>query len=58
MSPTGYYGDALEWNIFKTGSVNTGHDVYYDFSLRPVINLKSDIRVSGTGTSTNPFTVE
>ena len=28
------------------------------YGIRPVINLKGDIQISGTGTSTDPFVVK
>ena len=57
MSPTGYYGGALEWIIYDNGSVATGYPVYYDFSIRPVICLNSNILAIGSGTSLDPFII-
>ena len=57
MSPTGYYGGALEWIIYDNGSVATGYPVYYDFSIRPVICLNSNILATGSGTSLDPFII-
>ena len=57
MSPNGVSsGFSFMWNInyesigygFTTGS----------FCLRPVINLTSDVKVTGTGTSTDPYVVK
>ena len=43
-------------------SVNSNGRFYYDYSnnergIRPVINLRSDVTLSGSGTSTDPYTV-
>ncbi len=45
---SGYYDGAI-----------AADDVYYDyFVLRPVINLNSDVTVTGTGTQSDPYVVQ
>ena len=61
MTPTGYYNpyDVESWAAYVFG-VGTSGDVddmsYNACGLRPVINIRSDVTVSGDGTMQNPFT--
>ena len=62
MSPSSYYaanGSALIWNQAPEGIIDFWYGVGSDFSLRPVINLKADTKISGgIGTINNPYIVE
>ena len=57
MSPYWYgYGGAFVFNVWSDGgpddySVNTAYGV------RPVINIKADVSLTGSGTTTDPFKV-
>lgn len=58
MSPAGLNNtpDAYLWFVNSDGLIN--YVVYTDtFSLRPVINLKKDVTVTGNGTSGTPYKV-
>ncbi len=57
MTPAGFKTNSLAWRINSSGithfeGVNNSRDV------RPVINLKADTLVIGSGTSTNPYIVK
>ena len=56
MSPAGYaFGISAIWFINTTGSV-TNPSVSYTSALHPVINLKTDTKISsGNGTKNNPY---
>ena len=57
MSPTGLYQTyAVVWDVYQDGYIN-GNRVYSEYIIRPVINIKSDTLVSGSGTSTDPFII-
>lgn len=45
------------WRIEANGALNSGR-VTYNRTFRPVINLKSDITVTGDGTENNHFVVQ
>ncbi len=49
-------GSAYEWNVGPGGHLNS-LDVSDSYDLRAVINLSSDAPISGTGTTTSPFTI-
>lgn len=50
------YADAWRFDFF-TGSIDS-YTVGNSHRLFPVINLKSDVTVTGTGISTDPYVVE
>ena len=54
MSPAGVntFNCAVAWDA-QTGLGSSG--VYNKFTLRPVINLKTDVVVSGNGKSSSPY---
>ena len=56
MSP--FYSDSMAYvlDVGSDGSLAGGGVIYAD-GVRPVINLRSDVALSGSGTSTNPFKV-
>ena len=48
--------DARVFSVWSDGSLN-GDYVDYTRGVRPVINLRADVSLTGSGTSTNPFKV-
>ena len=57
MSPGGVGNShALIWRVNYAGILHDGPSID-GYSLRPVINLKTNIQVSGTGTSTDPYVI-
>ena len=59
MSPSGYssYPSATVWRIVGEGTYRD-FGVDYSHTLRPVINLKSDTNMIGSGTIDNPYVVK
>ena len=61
MSPSHFAaagGAARDWRLLSVGSL-TGTWVIDDYAARPVINLKSDVKITGgTGTANDPFVVD
>ena len=58
MSPAGFSGVySIVWDVTSVGALTTSF-VYGSAALRPVLNLKADTLVTGTGTSTNPYIIE
>ncbi len=58
MSPAGFAStDAYVWYINATGYVRLNY-VSTSISLRPVINLKSDVLATGTGTTSDPYVIQ
>ena len=62
MSPS-YFdatsGGALEWLQHSTGSLYLWTWIADSYGVRPVINLKSDVKITGgTGTANDPFVVD
>ena len=52
------YSYALFWSIHSSGSLYPWDFVTYLFGVRPVINLRSDIKIAkGDGTALNPYVV-
>ena len=60
MSPRYFNGSfARVFYVNSDGSFTTGsYGVDNSYGARPVINLKADTKVTGTGTSSDPFIVE
>ena len=62
MSPSYFdvtWGSAIEWDLDSTGHLIPWLDVTNMFGARPVINLKSDVKISGgIGTSNDPFIID
>ena len=59
MSPYYFYatvGYAFVFYVFSRGGLGDWN-VDYASGVRPVINLKADVQLSGSGTSTDPYTV-
>ncbi len=58
MSPSDFYSSAHIWSIDFHGNLDSGYFVANSFGVRPVINLKSDVKISsGDGTSMAPFKI-
>lgn len=61
MSPSFYYSTnkiAYGWILNKNGTLSSAF-VTNSFGLRPVINLKSDVKIKGgIGTSSDPFIID
>ena len=58
MSPSDFYSSAHIWSIDFHGNLDSGYFVANSFGVRPVINLKSDVKISsGDGTSIAPFKI-
>ena len=62
MSPSYFYATdraAIEWDLHSTGYLNYWWGVNNSLGARPVINLKSDVKITeGIGTANDPFVVE
>ena len=62
MSPSVFYATksyAKEWNLVNDGYLYIGSSVGGSNGVRPVINLKSDVKISGgTGTANDPFIID
>ena len=56
MSPAYAYGSAYVFSVYDDDSLDLG-DVRSGYSVRPVINLRSDVSLTGSGTTTDPFKV-
>ena len=58
MSPSNYDGSLvyLWFNGYSYGSINY-YDIRNSFAFRPTINLKADIKFTGTGTSTDAYKI-
>ena len=49
----------LVWHQNSTGTLQNGWATSYNLGVRPVINLKSDVKISnGTGTVNNPYIID
>lgn len=58
LSPAEYYNyNAYMFIVDNTGALNIGKTTT-SYGIRPVINLKEDITVSGSGTINDPYTID
>ena len=61
MSPSYFnsYGTNVSaWYMLSSGVINPWYGVSSSFGIRPVINLRSDIKITkGAGTALNPYVV-
>ena len=58
MSPSDFYSSAHIWSIDFHGNLDSGYFVANSFGVRPVINLKSDVKISsGDGTPIAPYKI-
>ncbi len=59
MTPSYFNGNAYAWGVDYFGSLYNGNNVYFSGAVRPSVSLKSTTMITGgTGTSSNPFTIE
>ena len=59
MSPSIFYSsNASEWYVPTTGVLSSNNYVDYNFSVRPVLSLKSSVELQGTGTMNDPYVVQ
>ena len=62
MTPTNYnasWGNSNNWIMNDEGIVNSGGHIGRSYGLRPVINLKSDVKITGgIGTSNDPYIID
>ena len=63
MTPAGGYNPfgGTDWIadvfvVYASGCIDD-KGVYYALGLRPVVNLKSDVKITGSGTMTDPYVV-
>ena len=56
MSPSIYNGNARVFLVSSNGGLFDSN-VYFTYGVRPVINLKSAIAISGSGTTSDPYTI-
>ena len=57
MSPSSHgYGVAHVF-VLDSNTISSGWGVIDSPDIRPVINLRSDIQITGTGTTSDPFKV-
>ena len=60
ISPNYFDGYGAHFSILSSSEFGTGiSESNYDFAyyLRPTINLKKDVKFTGTGTSTDPYKI-
>ena len=58
MSPSCYYNNyAYVWDVRYSGYVYDNRTTE-TYAIRPVINLKADIEVTGTGTASDPYVIK
>ena len=56
MSPSGFISECSVFYVHPDGTIY-GEDVNVSKGVRPVINLKANVTLSGSGTSTDPYIV-
>ena len=57
MSPWSFsIGYARVFRVSSSGSLNY-HNVNNAYGVRPVINIRADVSITGSGTTTDPFKV-
>ena len=56
MSPSRFNGNALVLFIYYGDNPDTGYSIS-SYGVRPVINLRSDVQLTGSGTTSDPFKV-
>ncbi len=51
------YSSSMVWNVTSGDKLSNASPSSSAYGVRPVINLKSDIKLSGEGTKSNPYTI-
>ena len=58
MSPYYYSGNALVFYVYSDGHLNSDSLISWPVpGVRPVINLRADVSLTGSGTTSDPFKV-
>ena len=58
MSPYYYSGNALVFYVYSDGHLNSDSLISWPVpGVRPVINLRADVQLTGSGTTSDPFKV-
>ena len=57
MSPYWFGSDAVVFYVYSSGNLSGSYVNWAGPGVRPVINLKADITITGEGTSSNPYKV-
>ena len=57
MSPYNYSSRARVFNVYVSGNLNGDWSVTSTYGVRPVINIRSDVAITGTGTTTDPYKI-
>ena len=57
MSPYFYSSNSYVFAVFSSGALGNSDVNWAGPGVRPVINLKADIKLEGSGTSTDPYVV-
>ena len=57
MSPHYFYGGAFVFLVYSYGALNDYGDVSNTWGVRPVINISSDVTITGEGTIASPYVV-
>ena len=59
MSPNGFNGSIASMLVVSSsGHIGGGNDVFTTYpGVRPVINLRADVQLTGTGSQNDPFVV-
>ena len=60
MSPAGIdnRNTSIVFSVYENGFLITDFDTSYQLGVRPVINLRSDVTITGTGTIQDPYVVQ
>ncbi|HHX32828.1 MAG TPA: hypothetical protein GX713_01160, partial [Mollicutes bacterium] len=57
LSPARFSGYASPWRVYGNGSLYLNTNASYSRAARGVLNLNSNIEISGTGTTSDPYKV-
>lgn len=58
MSPYNYNGNANVFNVNSSGNLNYGNVYWAGSGVRPVINIASNVTITGSGTISDPYVVQ
>ena len=58
ITPSFFNNGASVFPVDSSGYLDYNYFINKAYGIRPVINLKADVTLSGTGTSSNPYIVE
>ena len=57
LSPARFSGSAYPWNVYNVGHLSHNRLATHSRAARGVLNLNSNIEISGTGTTSDPYKV-